>query len=53
MIFGKAFAVNASIGSSAVTSSITENRQDGVGTRWGPTIMDLSTDIHEPASGSP
>ncbi|MEJ5998690.1 phosphomethylpyrimidine synthase ThiC [Corynebacterium sp. H130] len=53
MIIGKAFAVkiNANIGNSAVTSSISEEVEKMVwATRWGAdTIMDLSTgkDIHE------
>ena len=52
MIIGKAFAVkvNANIGNSAVTSSISEEVDKMVwATRWGAdTIMDLSTgkDIH-------
>ncbi|OYD70365.1 phosphomethylpyrimidine synthase ThiC [Rhodococcus sp. OK302] len=53
MIIGKAFAVkiNANIGNSAVTSSITEEVEKMVwAIRWGAdTIMDLSTgkNIHE------
>lgn len=53
MIIGKRFAtkVNANIGNSAVTSSISEEVEKMVwATRWGAdTIMDLSTgkDIHE------
>ena len=53
MIIGKAFAVkvNANIGNSAVTSSISEEVDKMVwATRWGAdTIMDLSTgkDIHQ------
>ncbi|EKT77241.1 phosphomethylpyrimidine synthase ThiC [Rhodococcus opacus M213] len=53
MIIGKAFAVkiNANIGNSAVTSSISEEVEKMVwATRWGAdTIMDLSTgkNIHE------
>ena len=54
MIIGKRFAtkINANIGNSAVTSSISEEVEKMVwATRWGAdTIMDLSTgkDIHEP-----
>ncbi|TXS82531.1 phosphomethylpyrimidine synthase [Corynebacterium sp. LK12] len=53
MIIGKRFAtkINANIGNSAVTSSISEEVEKMVwATRWGAdTIMDLSTgkDIHE------
>lgn len=53
MVIGKRFAtkVNANIGNSAVTSSISEEVEKMVwATRWGAdTIMDLSTgqDIHE------
>ena len=53
MIIGKRFAtkINANIGNSAVTSSISEEVENMVwATRWGAdTIMDLSTgkDIHE------